>query len=78
MLDDNQQRQVGVHCYWHENDFLCVTNRNNRQEMGKIWEKTPEDEKKFRAPRLIRLCALERRTSRQCLTTDLSRIGGSH
>ena len=35
-LEDNQQKQVGVHCYWHNSEFLCVTNRNNRKEMAKI------------------------------------------
>jgi hypothetical protein len=50
-LDDSQQHQVGVHCHWHDNEFLCVTNRNNRKEMAKIWDKVPDIEKKmFRAP----------------------------
>jgi type VI secretion system secreted protein Hcp len=50
-LDDSQQRQVGVHCHWHDSEFLCVTNLNNRKEMEKIWEKLPDIEKNwFRAP----------------------------
>ncbi|RKZ61593.1 MAG: hypothetical protein DRQ99_20185 [Candidatus Parabeggiatoa sp. nov. 3] len=49
--DDNQQRQVGVHCYWHNSAFLCVTNRNNRKDMAKIWDKVPDVNKNwFRAP----------------------------
>ncbi|RKZ80068.1 MAG: hypothetical protein DRR16_24515, partial [Candidatus Parabeggiatoa sp. nov. 3] len=49
--DDSQQRQVGVHCYWHNSAFLCVTNRNNRKDMAKIWDKVPDVNKKwFRAP----------------------------
>ncbi|MEK8021923.1 MAG: trypsin-like peptidase domain-containing protein, partial [Candidatus Parabeggiatoa sp.] len=51
VLDDSQQRQVGVHCYWHDHHFRCVTNRKDRKYMAKIWEKLPELEKdSFRAP----------------------------
>jgi len=49
-LDDSQQRQVGVHCYWHDSAFLCVTHRNHRKAMGKIWHKLAE-----RPLRLLRL-----------------------
>ena len=51
VLDDSQQRQVGVHCYWHDHHFRCVTNRKDRKNMANIWETLPEIEKdSFRAP----------------------------
>ncbi|MEN8221032.1 MAG: serine protease, partial [Pseudomonadota bacterium] len=51
LLDDNQQRQVGIHCYWQDEAFLCATNRENREDMADIWEHLKKVRKDlFRAP----------------------------
>jgi predicted HTH transcriptional regulator len=40
--DDNKQRQRGIHGYWHDNDFLCVTQKLNFRKMAKIWQPLEE------------------------------------
>ena len=49
-LDDSEQREVGVHCYWHDTKYLCKNTRAGRNAMAKIWEKLPDIDKWFKAP----------------------------
>jgi hypothetical protein len=35
-LEDSQQHQVGVHCYWQDDHFLSVTNKRNKRKMQQI------------------------------------------
>ena len=48
-LEDNQQRQVVIHCYWHDHDFVCVKSKKNYKNMRNIWPENSEF-KALRAP----------------------------
>jgi hypothetical protein len=37
-LDDNHQRQVVIHCYWQDNLFRCVSNKQQYKQMKRKWE----------------------------------------
>ncbi|MEN8220237.1 MAG: tetratricopeptide repeat protein [Pseudomonadota bacterium] len=51
-IDDSQQRQVGIHCYWQDDDFLCVSNPEARDDMEEIWKlaTTPGKQDLLQAP----------------------------
>jgi tetratricopeptide (TPR) repeat protein len=49
-LEDSQQHQVGVHCYWQDDHFLSVTNKRNKRKMQQIWSQVDDDLELLRAP----------------------------
>jgi tetratricopeptide (TPR) repeat protein len=53
IVDTSQQPQVGIHCYWQDGDFLCVSNPNDRRDMEEIWEPdtTPGKQDLLKAPK---------------------------